>query len=149
MSDLKSTINQDVKTALKARDSLKSTTLRLILSAIKQIEVDKRIELNDDDILGILNKMLKQRQDSIQQFTDAGRDDLVAKEQQEVDIIKHYLPEALSDDEVLVILKDTIAETGASSMKDMGTVMNSLRPKIQGRYDMAKISQLVKEQLAG
>ena len=144
---LKTQILDDVKSAMRARDQKRLTALRLITSAIKQIEVDKRIEVDDQMVLAILDKMVKQRRDSFEQYESAGRDDLAAQEKFELDLIAVYLPEALSDDEVATLIKQAMVETGASSIRDMGAVMNKLRGDVQGRADMKAVSKAVKEQL--
>jgi uncharacterized protein YqeY len=145
---LKEQLKDDMKTAMKAKDKARLTTVRLVLAAIKQQEVDKQIELNDNDVLAVLNKMVKQRRDSITQYTNAGRDELAAVEQQELDLIQTYLPQPLSDAEVAQLLDQTITETGASSKQDMGKVMSQLKPKLQGRADMSKVSGLVRARLS-
>jgi len=144
---LKAQILEDVKTAMRARDQKRLTALRLITAAIKQIEVDKRIELDDQAVLGVLDKMVKQRRESLGQYEAAGRDDLAAQEKFELELLSVYLPEALSDDEVAALIKQAIADTGASSIRDMGAVMNKLRGEVQGRADMKAVSNSVKEQL--
>ena len=144
---LKAQILDDVKSAMRARDQKRLTALRLITSAIKQIEVDKRIEVDDQIVLGILDKMVKQRRESLEQYESAGRDDLAAQEKFELDLISVYLPEALSDDEVAALIKQAVADTGASSIRDMGAVMNKLRAEVQGRADMKAVSSAVKAQL--
>lgn len=144
---LKAQILEDVKTAMRARDQKRLTALRLITAAIKQIEVDKRIELDDQAVLAVLDKMVKQRRESLAQYESAGRADLAEQEQFELDLISVYLPEALSDEEVAALIKQAIADTGASSIRDMGTVMNKLRGEVQGRADMKAVSSTVKAQL--
>ncbi len=144
---LKAQILDDVKTAMRARDQQRLTALRLITSAIKQIEVDQRIEVDDQIVLGILDKMVKQRRESLEQYESAGRDDLAAQEVFEIELISVYLPEALSDDEVAALIKQAVADTGASSIRDMGAVMNKLRAEVQGRADMKAVSSAVKAQL--
>ena len=141
---LKAQILDDIKTAMRARDQKRLTALRLISSAIKQIEVDKRIEVDDQIVLGILDKMVKQRRESLEQYESAGRDDLAAQETFELELISVYLPEALSDDEVAALIKQAVADTGASSIRDMGAVMNKLRAEVQGRADMKAVSSAVK-----
>ena len=121
--------------------------MRLITAAIKQIEVDQRIEMDDQAVLAVLDKMVKQRRESLEQYESAGRDDLAAQEKFELDLISVYLPEALSEDEVATLIKQAIAETGASSIRDMGAVMNKLRGAVQGRADMKAVSNSVKAQL--
>lgn len=144
---LKNKIQKDIEAAMRARDQKRLTALRLITAAIKQIEVDKRIELDDQTILGVLDKMSKQRRESLELYQSAGRDDLAAQEQFELDLIAAYLPEALSDAEVATLIRQAMAETGASSIRDMGAVMNKLREAVQGRADMKAVSQAVKTQL--
>jgi len=144
---LKAQILEAVKTAMRARDQKRLTALRLITAAIKQIEVDKRIELDDQAVLAVLDKMVKQRRESLEQYESAGRDDLAAQEKFELELISAYLPEALSNDEVAALIKQAIADTGASSIRDMGAVMNKLRGEVQGRADMKAVSNSVKEQL--
>ncbi len=145
---LREKINEDMKAAMKAREPEKLGAIRLLTAALKQKEVDERIELTDDLILAIIEKMLKQRKDSITQFTAGNRLDLVAKEEFEVGVLSVYMPQQLSDAEVLEILNGVIAETGATSAKDMGKVMNALRPNVAGRADMGKLSGLVKARLS-
>ena len=144
---LKVQIQEDVKTAMRAREQRRLTALRLITAAIKQIEIDKRIEMDDPAVLAVLDKMVKQRRDSLEQYENAGRDDLAAQEQFELELISVYLPEALSDDELAALIKQVMAETGASSIRDMGAVMNKLRAQVQGRADMKAVSSAVKAQL--
>ncbi len=144
---LREKITEDMKIAMKARDSEKLAAIRLILAALKQKEVDERVELTDDLVLGIIDKMLKQRKDSIEQYKAGNRPDLVAKEEFEVGVISAYLPAQLSDAELAAVLDGVIAETGATSAKDMGKVMNALRPKVAGRADMGKLSGVVKARL--
>ena len=146
---LKQRLNDDVKVAMRAKDKQRLGVLRLITAAIKQREVDERIELEDADVTAILTKMTKQRRDSLSQFEDAGRQDLADQEIFELDIIKDYLPEQLSEDEILTLVKEAINSTGASQMKDMGKVMGMLKPKLEGRADMGSVSGLIKKQLAG
>ena len=144
---LKAQILEDVKIAMRARDQKRLTALRLITAAIKQIEVDQRIELDDQAVLAVLDKMVKQRRESLAQYESAGRHDLAEQEQFELDLISVYLPEALSDEEVAALIKQAIADTGASSIRDMGAVMNKLRGEVQGRADMKAVSSTVKAQL--
>jgi hypothetical protein len=145
---LKTRIQDDVKAAMKAKDKDRLSTLRLISAAIKQREVDERIELNDEQVLAVLDKMVKQRRDSIKQYSDAGRADLADAEQAEVGIIQEYLPEALSEDEIAAIIEQAIADTGAASMQDMGKVMGKVKPQVQGRADVGAVSALVKQKLS-
>jgi uncharacterized protein YqeY len=144
---LKTQILEDVKSTMRARDQKRLTALRLITAAIKQVEVDKRIEMDDQAVIAVLGKMVKQRRESLEQYQSAGRDDLAQQEEFEIELITAYLPEALSDDEVAVLIKQAIAETGASSIRDMGAVMNKLRGELQGRADMKAVSSAVKAQL--
>ncbi|MBL3600670.1 MAG: GatB/YqeY domain-containing protein [gamma proteobacterium endosymbiont of Lamellibrachia anaximandri] len=146
---LKQRILDDVKTAMKAKDKPRLGTLRLITAAIKQREVDERIELDDTQVLTILDKMIKQRRDSISQFEQAGRAELAEQEQREIEVIQDYLPEGLGDEEIVAMIDEAISATGATAMQDMGKVMGQLKPKMQGRADMGKVSGLVKQKLAG
>lgn len=136
-----------MKAAMKGGDKSRLAVIRLINAAIKQREVDERIELNDEQVLAVLDKMVKQRRDSIKQYTEAGRTDLAEVEQAEVEIIQGYLPAALSDDEIAAIIEQAIADTGAASMADMGKVMGKVKPQVQGRADMGAVSGLVKAKL--
>jgi uncharacterized protein YqeY len=144
---LKTQILEDVKSTMRARDQKRLTALRLITAAIKQVEVDKRIEMDDEAVIAVLGKMVKQRRESLEHYRSADRDDLAQQEEFEIELITAYLPEALSDDEVAVLIKQAIAETGASSIRDMGAVMNKLRGELQGRADMKAVSSAVKAQL--
>jgi uncharacterized protein YqeY len=146
---LKQRILDEVKLAMKAGDKPRLATLRLISAAIKQREVDERIELDDSQMLLVLEKMVKQRRESIAQYEKAERADLVAQEQFELGILQEYLPEPLRDDEIVKLIDQAIAATGASSIKDMGKVVGQLKPQMQGRADMAQVSGLVKQKLAG
>jgi len=148
MATLKERIQEDMKTAMRAQEKQRLGTIRLILAAIKQREVDERIELSDDDVLQILDKLTKQRRESITQYQKAKRQDLVEQEEFELGIIQEYLPAALSEKEVDALIAAAIESTGASSMKDMGKVMGQLKPQIQGRADGAVVSQKVKARLA-
>lgn len=147
MAELKQRINDDVKIAMREKNKDRLTTLRMILAAIKQKEVDERIELDDTQILAVLDKMAKQHRDSINQFQQAGRNDLVEKENRELAVVESYLPTQLSDAEIQGLLEAAIQESGAASMQDMGKVMAVLKPKLQGRADMGKVSGLVKAKL--
>jgi len=148
MSDLKQRINEDVKTAMRSKEKERLGALRLITSALKQKEVDERIELDDTQVLAILDKMAKQIRDSISQFKNAGRDDLVEKEQFQLNLVESYLPTALSQGEIDQMIAAAVTETGAAGMQDMGKVMAILKPKLQGRADMGKVSGQVKQRLA-
>lgn len=148
MSDsLKSQVQAATKAAMKAREKDRVAALRLITAEFKRVEVDERIEVEDDRALQILDKMVKQRKDSHTQYVDAGRTDLADKEAAEMAIIQEFLPAQLSEDEIAAIVAAAIAETGASSMKDMGQVMGIVKPQVQGRGDMGAVSKLVKQQL--
>ncbi|MBL6691849.1 MAG: GatB/YqeY domain-containing protein [Pseudomonadales bacterium] len=140
-------VSAEVKTAMKARDKDRLAALRLIMSEFKRVEVDERVELDDERILQILDKMTKQRKDSHQQYADAGRDDLADKEAMEIAIIAEFLPAQLSDDELSQIVEAAVAEVGASTMQDMGKVMGIVKPQVQGRADMGAVSGLVKAKL--
>ncbi|MFV2057296.1 MAG: GatB/YqeY domain-containing protein [Thiohalomonadales bacterium] len=146
-SNLKQKFTADMKTAMKAKEKQRLGVIRLALAAIKQREVDERIELDDSQVLAVLDKMVKQRRDSIEQFKTAGRDDLVQQEQFELDLLQTYLPEALSEVEVNKMIAEAITSSGAESMKDMGKVMADLKPRLQGRADMGLVSKLVKQAL--
>ena len=133
---------------MKGGEKARLGVIRLITAAIKQREVDERIELDDEQVLIVLDKMVKQRRDSIKQYTDAGREDLAAIEEAEVEIIQAYLPAALSEDEVAAIVEAAIAQTGATSMADIGKVMGIVKPQVQGRGDMGAVSGIVKQKLS-
>jgi uncharacterized protein YqeY len=143
-ASLKERIVADMKSAMRAKDKDRLQTIRLVLSAIKQQEVDTREETDDTSVSVILDKLVKQRRDSIKQFDDAGRTDLADIERSEVVVIQEYLPQQLNDAEINDLITEALEETGASSMKDMGKVMAFLKPKAQGRVDMGKVSGLIK-----
>ncbi|MCG8613743.1 MAG: GatB/YqeY domain-containing protein [Pseudomonadales bacterium] len=145
---LKSQITSAMKEAMKAKDKDRLGTIRLILADIKKVEVDERIDVDDTRVLAILDKMVKQRRDSVKQYTDAGRDDLAQVEANEIEVIQAFLPKALTDEEISELITSAIAESGAASMQDMGKVMNLLKPKLQGRADVGSVSQKVKAALA-
>lgn len=145
---LKQRIIDDMKSAMRAKDKERLSTVRLILAAIKQQEVDTREDVDDAKILILLDKMSKQRRDSIAQYEAAGRDDLAVIEQRELALIQTYLPTQLTDDEITALITEAISETAASSMKDMGKVMAFIKPKAQGRADMGKLSGLIKAKLS-
>jgi len=144
---IKDKILEDMKTAMRNQEKERLAAIRLIMAALKQREVDERIVLNDEQVLAILNKMIKQRRDSISQFEAGNRPDLAKKEADEILIIQTYLPAQLSNDEIEQAVKSAIQETGASSAKDMGKVMGILKTKLQGKADMTIVSVKVKEQL--
>lgn len=145
---LKQRLQDDMKSALKAGDKSRLGTVRLINAAIKQREVDERVELDDAAVLAVLEKMIKQRKDSVAQYRDAGREDLAVKEQAEIDICRSYLPEPLTEAEIETQIEAAIAESGASSMRDMGKVMGVLKPLVQGRADIGELSARVKARLS-
>ena len=145
---LKSRLQDDMKSSMKSGNKERLGVIRLMLAAIKQIEVDERIELDNDRITTVLDKMAKQRRESISQFDSAGRDDLTAIEQAELKIILEYLPEALSDAEINDLVEQSINATGAVTIRDMGKLMGILKPQLQGRADMGKVSQLIKARLS-
>ncbi len=146
-STLKQRITDDVKQAMRDKDKDRLGVLRSLTAAIKQKEIDERTELDDNAVLAVLDKMAKQYRDSIQQYRDAGRDDLVDKETYELNIITEYLPEQLNDTDLEALIKNAIEETGASGMADMGKVMGVVKPKVQGRADMGAVSAKVKSLL--
>ena len=144
---LKIQITDDMKSAMRSKDSLRLGTIRLLLAAIKQKEVDERIELVDSDIVSIIDKMLKQRRDSISAFSKADRKDLVEKEEFELKVLQDYMPQQLTEQEVEKAIVDAIESAGANSMKDMGAIMNILKPKLAGKTNMADVSQNIKSKL--
>jgi uncharacterized protein YqeY len=147
MSSLKNQITEDMKSAMKAGEKDRLKVVRLILAAIKQVEVDKRIELDDSAVLAVLDKMVKQRRDSVEQFENGNREDLAAIERAEIEVLETYLPEQLSADELAAMVDEVIAATGAESMRDMGKVMGQIKAKAAGRADMGAVSATVKERL--
>jgi len=147
MSNTRQRVLDDIKNAMKAGDKPRLGVLRLVSSAIKQKEVDERIELDEPQTIAILDKLQKQRRESVEQYGKAGRDDLVAQEQFEIGIIQEYLPEALDDSAIAALIDAAVAKTGAESVKDMGKVMGLLKPELQGRADMSKVSQQIRARL--
>ena len=145
---LKDQLKDQQKLAMLARDKARLGTIRLLMAEIKQREVDSRIELNDEDILAVVTKMVKQRRDSISQFEAAGRQDLADKESAEILVLQEFLPQQLTADEIAVLIEQAITESGAAVMADMGKVMGVLKPKIQGRADVGAVSAQVKTRLA-
>ena len=145
---LKQRITEAMKAAMRARDKARLGTVRLALAEIKKVEIDERIDLDDSRITSILDKMVKQCRDSIKQFETAGRTDLVAQEQLEINVIKEFLPEALSEEELDTIIKDALEKSGASSMQDMGNLMGLVKPQVVGRADMGAVSQKIKSVLS-
>ena len=146
---LKDTLQQDMKTAMRAGDKRRLAVIRLINAAVKQREVDERIELDDAQVTTVLDKMAKQRRESIEQYEKAGRDDLAGQERFELEVLKDYLPEQLSDSEIDTLIDTAIAETGAAGIKDMGKVMGLLKGKLAGRADMGAVSARIKTRLSG
>lgn len=146
-SQLKARLQEDMKAAMRAKESARLGVVRLILAAIKQREVDERIELDDEQVIAVLGKMVKQHQDSIEQYRKGARPDLVEKEAFELDIIASYLPPQLPDEELDALIEQAIANSGAQSIKDMGKVMAELKSKIQGRADMGAVSARIRARL--
>jgi uncharacterized protein YqeY len=146
---LKERITEDMKAAMRAKQAQRLSAIRLLLAAMKQKEVDERVELTDADVLGIVEKLIKQRRDSISQYGAAGRQDLVAAESFELELLQGYLPQQLSDAEIATAVAGAIGETGAAGARDMGKVMGLLKGRLAGRADMGKVSALVKTKLAG
>ena len=144
---LKTRILEDVKSALRAQERERLGVLRLITAAMKQKEVDERIELDDEQVLGVLEKMIKQRRESLEQFEKAAREDLAARERYELEVIQSYMPAPLSEADLAALIQSTIQQLGASSVRDMGVVMNALRGQVQGRADMKAVSLAVKARL--
>jgi len=144
---LKARIQDDVKNAMRSHERDRLATLRLVTAAIKQKEVDERIDLNDQQVLAVLDKMVKQRRESLEQYEKAGREDLAETERFELDMIQTYLPDPLGADELAALIRSTIEDLGTGSIRDMGPVMNALRGQVQGRADMKAVSQAVKDQL--
>lgn len=148
MSELKQRITDDMKSAMKAKDTNALKAIRMILGAIKQKEVDERIELDDSAVTTVIQKMVKQRKDSISQFQAAGRDDLVANEESELAIINQYMPEQMSEAEIVAAIDAAITQTGASSMQDMGKLMGTLKGQLAGKADMGQVSGLIRAKLS-
>ena len=146
---LKQRVTEDMKAAMRAKDAARLSAVRLLLAAMKQKEVDERVELSDADVLGIIDKMVKQRRESIAQYEKAARADLAAVENFEIGVLSAYLPQQMSQAEVEQVVAAAVAESGASGVKDMGKVMALLRPRLAGRADMGKVSGLVKAKLGG
>jgi uncharacterized protein YqeY len=146
---LKERINEDMKSALRAKETPRLSAVRLLLAAVKQREVDERRELSDTDVVAVVDKMIKQRRESIAQYRSAGREDLAQAEEYELTVLQAYMPQALSDAEVDAAVAAAMRSTGASAMADMGKVMAVLKPQLAGRADMGKVSALVKARLSG
>ena len=147
-SPLKQAFTEAMKDAMRAKNKPRLGTIRLALSEIKRIEIDERIDLDDGRVIGILDKMIKQRRESIRQYASADRPELVAQEQFEIEVIQEFLPQALNTNELEKIIKSAVNESGAASMREMGKVMNLVRPKVVGRADMAEVSKQIKALLA-
>ena len=145
---LKISITDAMKDAMRAKDKPRLSTIRLMLSELKRIEVDERIELPEDRIISILDKMIKQRRDSVKQYTDGDRKDLADIESAEIGVIQEFMPAALTEEEITAIINKAMADSGASTMQDMGKVMNAIRPQLAGRADMSVVSKLIKQQLS-
>ncbi|MEW6313904.1 MAG: GatB/YqeY domain-containing protein [Pseudomonadota bacterium] len=146
---LKATITEDMKAAMRAKDAPRLSAIRLLLAAIKQREVDERIELDDAAVVAVIEKMLKQRRDSIEQYEAAKRQDLAEAEKFEVSVLQAYMPQQLSEAEIAGAVAEAVATSGAQGAQDMGKVMAILKPRLAGRADMGKVSQMVKARLAG
>ncbi len=146
---LKARINEDMKSAMKARETAKLAAIRLLMAAMKQKEVDERIELDDAGVIAVIEKMIKQRKDSIAQYESAKRQDLADAEKFEVEVLSAYMPQALSADEIAVIVGAAIAESGAKSAAEMGKVVALVKPKVAGRADMGEVSKLIRARLSG
>ncbi len=147
MSDLKDRIASDMKEAMRAKDAVRLESIRLLRAAIQRREVDERVTLNDEDVVGVLQKMIKQGKDSIDQFTKGGRDDLVAKEAATLAVLETYLPEQIDPAELSRLIDQALSETGAQGVRDMGKVMAWLKPHVHGRADMGAVSAKIKEKL--
>jgi uncharacterized protein YqeY len=147
--DLKERITEDMKAAMRARDSERLSAIRMLLAAIKQREVDDRVQADDALVLSIVEKLIKQRKDAIAQFQAGGRADLVAKETAEVEVLSHYLPQQMSETEVAAAVEAAVSEAGATGASAMGKVMALLKPRLAGRADMGQVSAMVKKRLAG
>lgn len=145
---IKERITEDMKNAMRAHDTARLSALRLLLAAIKQREVDDRVEATDELVTGVIGKLIKQRRDSVKQYTDAGRADLAQKEQNEIDTLSVYMPAQMSDEDIKAVVADAIAETGASGMAAMGKVMGIVKAKCAGKADMGRVSALVKAALS-
>lgn len=145
---IKERLSNDIKNAMRAKDQKLLTTLRLFAAAVKQVEVDKRIEVDEPGMIDILSRMTKQRKESISQYEKAGREDLVNQEQFELDILNQYLPASLSSTEIELLINEALSATKAEKMADMGKVMNYLKPQLQGRADMSQVSALIKAKLS-
>lgn len=141
---IKDRIREDMKAAMRSHDAARLSTIRLLLAAIKQREIDEQIESTDDDVLAVIAKMVKQRRDSVEQYRAGGRDDLAQNEQAEIDVLQAYLPQALTDDEIAAIIDEATAAVGLTGMAAMGKVMALVKPRVNGRADLGKVSALIK-----
>lgn len=144
---IKDRIREDMKAAMRSHDAARLSTIRLLLAAIKQREIDEQIEAGDEDVLAVIGKMVKQRRDSVEQYRSGGREDLAANEQAEIDVLSTYLPQQLSDEEVAAIVEEAVAEVGVTGMAAMGKVMSVVKPRVNGRADLGKVSALIKARL--
>lgn len=147
MSAIKARLTDAMKDAMRARDSVRLGTIRMVLAALKQVEVDERIELDDSRVLAIFDKQLKQRQDAARQYADAGRQELADIELAEIEVLREFMPQPLSDDEIDALITRAIADSGAAGMQDMGKVMGLLKPQLQGRADMGAVSGKIRARL--
>ena len=144
---IKDRIREDMKAAMRSHDAARLSTIRLLLAAIKQREIDEQIEAGDEDVLAVIGKMVKQRRDSVEQYRSGGREDLAANEQAEIDVLSTYLPQQLSDEEVAAIVEEAVAEVGMTGMAAMGKVMSVVKPRVNGRAELGKVSALIKARL--
>lgn len=147
---LQERINEDLKVYMKSNDTFKLGVVRMVKGAVQLEKINlKREELSDDEIIKLISKQIKMRKDSIAEFTKAGRDDLVQQNEKEIDVLKEYMPEEMSEEEVINIINEAISSTGASNIKEMGKVMREVTPKVSGRFDMGRVSSIIKEKLNG
>ena len=147
---LQERINEDLKVYMKSKDTFKLGVVRMVKGAVQLEKINlKREELSDDEIIKLISKQIKMRKDSIAEFTKAGRDDLVQQNKKEIDVLKEYMPEEMSEEEVINIINEAISSTGASNIKEMGKVMREVTPKVSGRFDMGRVSSIIKEKLNG
>ncbi len=147
---LQERINEDLKVYMKSKDTFKLGVVRMVKGAVQLEQINlKREELSDDEIIKLISKQIKMRKDSIAEFTKAGRDDLVQQNEKEIDVLKEYMPEEMSEEEVINIINEAISSTGASNIKEMGKVMREVTPKVSGRFDMGRVSSIIKEKLNG
>lgn len=147
---LQERINEDLKVYMKSKDTFKLGVVRMVKGAVQLEKINlKREELSDEEIIKLISKQIKMRKDSIAEFTKAGRDDLVQQNEKEIDVLKEYMPEGMSEEEVINIINEAISSTGASNIKEMGKVMREVTPKVSGRFDMGRVSSIIKEKLNG